>query len=218
MTKDYSLFFIRHGKLLLPYKNHSVMPLPVLADLASSKLNPPIDSEFIAEYIPKLANKIPLIGIEAIYTSPSHRCQDTARLIGQFILKNYGRNIQPVTLPELKEIHFDLLKLHPHSDASRLNIESVNNTVFRAMVGGSEHCESAESAYQRINNLLKSNITAKSSLLLTHDFFMRVIEIYIKHSGASRHAITYDELRNTQRNLYLHGLATNFTFKNLVSF
>ncbi len=218
MSKDYSLFFIRHGKLLLPYKDHNEMPLSVLADLASSKLNPPIDSKFATEYIPRLANKIPLASVKKIYASPSQRCQNTAQLIGQFILKSYNKNIHIVILPGLKEIHFDLLKLCAHSGASQLNIESVNNAVFKAMVNGSEYCESAGNAYQKINELLDSDIAAESSLFITHDFLMRVIEIYIGHGGASRHTITYDELQNTQRNLYLHGFATDFALEAFLSF
>ena len=44
--KEKHLFFIRHSKLLLPYKNHSEMPFKVLADLASEKLNPSVDEQF----------------------------------------------------------------------------------------------------------------------------------------------------------------------------
>ena len=41
-----NLIFIRHGKLDLPYASHDVMPIAVLNDLATKKLDPASDNDF----------------------------------------------------------------------------------------------------------------------------------------------------------------------------
>ncbi|MBI2642254.1 MAG: histidine phosphatase family protein [Candidatus Wildermuthbacteria bacterium] len=218
MKKDCSLFFIRHGRLLLPYKDHSEMPFKVLTDLASLKLNPPIDKKFAIEQISQLAENIPLQDVKNIYASPSKRCQDTAQFIGEFIFKSYRKNIDVVTSLELSEIKFDLAKIYPHKDNENFGIESINDAVFRAMVNPGENCESASSAYKRIAGFLGSIMMKESSLFVTHDFIMRIIEIYIRNRREMGNVIAYGELKNTQRNMYLHGFATNFTFDNFSSF
>lgn len=211
-----SLFFVRHGKLMLPYKDHSEMPLNVLADLASLKLNPPIDKDFASQQFPRLDAAIPFGNIEKIYNSPSLRCQETAKFLSQFISENHNRNIEPVTVEALKEIKFDLLKILPHGPDSTFDISLLNDIVFRSMAQGSEHCESAQSAYGRIGDFLKSSVGTETALFVTHDFIMRVIEVYIRNRGESNHEITYEELKNTKRNLYLQGFATDSSFGGFV--
>lgn len=218
MREDYSLFFIRHGKLLLPYKNHSEMPFEVLDDLASFRLDPSIDKEFATTQIPQLERGIPFEKIEKLYASSSKRCQDTAQFIEEFILKNYRKDIDIVASLGLNEIKFDLAKIYPHKDNKNFDIESINDAVFRAMLNSSENCESANSAYKRIDEFWRSIITKEPSLFVTHDFIMRIIEIYIRNRGEMRHVITYDELKNTQRNTYLRGFASDFALDKFSSF
>jgi broad specificity phosphatase PhoE len=218
MTKENSLFFIRHGKLLLPYKDHAEMPLEVLADLASSKLNPPIDANFIEVKIPELDSAISLEKISKIYASPSRRCQDTAQFIRKYIIKNYKNNIEVITAPELHEIEFELLKILPTSTSKEFNIRLVNDAVFKAMTEQGESCEYAGDAYKRINDFLRLHSVERMSLFITHDFIMRVIESYIRHKGDPSHKISYEELKNTQRNFYLSGFATDAFFENFISF
>ena len=217
MTQDYSLFFIRHGKLLLPYKDHSEIPIEVLADLATLRLNPPIAKEFTKEQILQLAENIPLQDVRKIYASPSKRCQDTADLIGKYIVENHGRRVEIVTSSELREVYFELTKIYPLRGKRDFSIDSINDAVLQAMVNSNENCESIHSAYKRIDDFFSSVIPKESSLFVTHDFLMRVIEIYIKHGRTPRHIITYNELKNTQRNTYLHGFATNLAFDNFLA-
>jgi len=42
MNNKIKIYFIRHSKLNLPYKNHLKMPYEILDDLATSRLNPSI--------------------------------------------------------------------------------------------------------------------------------------------------------------------------------
>ncbi len=48
---------------------------------------------------------------------------------------------------------------------------------------------------------------AGDTVFITHDFFMRVLELYIRRSGTLG-KVHSEDLQNTQRNLYLQGFAT----------
>lgn len=64
MTKEHSLFFVRHGKLSLPYQDHGEMPFEVLVDLASGRMNPSIDIAFMGKAILELTDNLPLRDIK----------------------------------------------------------------------------------------------------------------------------------------------------------
>jgi hypothetical protein len=76
------------------------------------------------------------------------------------------------------------------------------------MISG-ENCETIFNAYKRIETLFTKIDKREKSLFITHDFFMRVIEIYIKDKKRKCSSITFNDLKNTKRNLYLHGFATD---------
>lgn len=193
------------------------MPMGVLADLASLKLNPPIDMEFALQQIPRLDTAIHFQKIEKIYNSPSLRCQETAKFLSKLILESHGRKVEPATAEDLKEIKFDLLKLMPHDAGSTFDISSLNDIVLKAMSEGSEYCESAQDAYGRIGDFLRSHVGTGPILFVTHDFIMRVIEVYLRSRGDTGHKVTYEELKNTKRNLYLQGFATDFSFGDFIA-
>lgn len=206
-----SIFFARHGKLLLPYKNHGEMPYGVIADLASKKLNPPIDKKFSLGLIKIMSKIIPLEKIVKIYASPSKRCQETAALIENFIKKYFNNDVAIDTMFELKEIDFDLRKIYSLPDSDNFDIKKINNKVFEAMARG-KNCELASDVYKRVDKIfsvLKEKDDTKKSLLITHDFFMRIIEIYINNKGKKKVLITHNKLKNTKRNGYLSGFATD---------
>lgn len=209
--KNYSLFFIRHGKLGLPYKDHSEIPFDILADLASSKLNPPIDKKFTLSLMKQLSRKIPLEKIEQIYSSSSKRCLETAELLGDFINQKFSKTVRIVTMPELIEVHFDLDKIYPNSKYNQFDIATINDAVFKTMISG-KNCEQVLAISKRIEKIFSvvDEIQTNEGLLfVTHDFLMRVIEIFIKNHGKIESPITYFDLKNTKRNLYLDGFATN---------
>jgi broad specificity phosphatase PhoE len=110
MFRNFSLFFIRHGKLLLPYKDHSEMPFTALANLASGKIDPPIDKSFIKSLITQISSVIPFKNLKKIYTSPSRRCLETAMVVRDFINQKFHRKPKVIINQELKEIRFDLKK------------------------------------------------------------------------------------------------------------
>lgn len=217
MENEHSLFFLRHGKLTLPYKDHSEMPMNVLADLASSKLNPPIDAEFALQQIPRLSAAIPFKDIGKIYNSPALRCRETAGFLSKFIFESYGRSIEPVTTEALREIKFDLSKILSQGDENTFNINSLNDSVFKAMTTDSEYCESVNSAYRRVDGFLKVSGSSEPTLFITHDFIMRVIEIYIRGKRERQSEMTYEGLKKTKRNLYLQGFATDPSFESFLA-
>jgi len=218
--RNCSLFFIRHGKLNLPYKNHNEMPFEILVDLASGKLNPPIDINFNNCLINEMSLIIPFRKIKNIYLSPSERCETTASLIANFTYRHFRKRPRFIVTPELKEIEFDLRKIYSPSRRKHFKIETVNDKVFAAMAAGI-HCEHALDTYNRVKRIfqrLNKKQEAAESLLITHDFLMRVIEIYIKNHGAANPLITYKDLKNTKRNQYLHGFATDYLLSNFCPF
>ncbi len=208
------IIFVRHGKLALPFKDHSKMTFGVIADLSTEKLDPSVDTTFNSELIKELNLIITLEKIERIYTSPVKRCQEDATLIKAFMQKKVGKSINIEFLSELKEIAFDLRKICQMSEKSSFNIDEINDAVFKAMING-RNCELALSVCNRVDkifSMLREKNNPKA-LLITHDFFMRVIELYIK-----KREITYKGLRGTKRNLYLKGFATNKSLTKFIPF
>lgn len=213
MTQNKKLYFIRHGKLLLPYKNHEDMPMKILADLASTKINPPIDKMFLNANINKLEEVINLNELDVIYASPSKRCQQTAEFIQNFITKNSNRNIDIEVLSELKEVKFDLNKIYENE--KKFYFKNLNEDVFNAMISGvgSESIKVIQKRVDKIMEKINHDITGEV-LIITHDFVMRVIEIYIKNKGANKDIVCAD-LKNTHRNDYLRGFKTNSNYNEL---
>lgn len=219
-SENQSLFFIRHGKLSLPYKSHNEMPFGVIADLASRKSDPSIDRLYFFKLIKNVSEYLPLNKITKIYASPSRRCCETASLISDIAKKN-GINCAAVNvLPELKEVNFDLRKICSVSDEEHFDISKINDVVFEAMANG-RHCENAAETYKRIDKIfsqIKETGSEEKILFITHDFFMRVIEIYIGNKGIKKDRITFEELRRTHRNGYLSGFAADREFLELLFF
>lgn len=202
-----TIYFIRHGKLNLPYKDHSEMPIDVLADLASQKLNPPIDTEHTGPAIQELSQQIPFEKINVIYASPSSRCQSTAKIIAEQLTQ------QPhvVSLENLQEVHFDLVKLLEEAGITKDNFELslLNELVLKGIIN-SPNCEPIQSCQQRINTFFQQILSSEHEhiLCVAHDFVMRVIELYIKNQGATSE-YTEEAILNTHHNGYLKGFVTN---------
>ncbi len=224
MHESNSFFFLRHSKLLLPYKEHANMPFSVLSDLGLYKLNPPIDRVYTDECLAKLVTVIPFEKINTIYSSPSLRCQDSAKAINEYTEKVLGKIIECVTLPELEEVYFNLEKLDTVIDVQSAVKQkgvavAVNSGVFWGMMAGI-HGEPILKVQERVRELFKmiQSLPEGKYIFLTHDFLMRVIEIYIRSKGDINHVITYEELLTTRRNLYLQGFSTNSSLSTFSDF
>lgn len=220
MEQNLSLFFIRHSKLLLPYKNHSKMPMEILVDLALKRLDPPIDQEATKLSMKKVKMHIPFCKITQIYTSSLKRCQSTTFFIRDFIEMNCNYKTPIVIKKDLEEVYFELDKIIDRRKGT-INISMVNDMVFSAMDTG-KHCEPISNILKRVDKVFSSFIDNRSNsdrfLIITHDFLMRVIEIYIKNKGDIKEKIGYKDLKKTERNNYLSGFATNFHLSFFIKF
>lgn len=221
MKKNLSLYFIRHGRLLLPYKDHNEMPFETLADLAIEKLNPALNTRANKKLFSKIAKIIPFKDIARIYTSPSERCRDSAKLISKIILKQNKRILPITVIRNLREVEFDLRKIYSKKTYHPGKIQDLNKTVLRAMLNGN-HAESIAKTYQRADSIFKSvarfQKNDKKILFITHGFFMRVLELYIKKHGAKNIKITPQDLLKTKRNVYFRGFATNYKLSAFLRF
>lgn len=207
--------FLRHGKLVLPYRDHGDMPFQVLSDLGTFALNPPIDSDYAQKRIEQLRNDPRLKEISAIYTSPAVRCLDTA----QTLARQLGISAAPQLESNLMEVAFDLEKMdqdgHVQTGLQKHGIAAVNTAVFEGMLSGS--CEPISEVYKRVETMFAHLRPVSGTLVcITHDFIMRVIEIYIRRQGAPYIPVTLGELEATRRNAYLSGFSTDASLSNFL--
>jgi broad specificity phosphatase PhoE len=211
--------FLRHGKLTLPYKDHSEMPFSVFADLGTGILNPPIDtSPSTDDRIDAIQDAIDLTEVGMIASSPAERSQETAQLLASRAAASGNLQLIRETTDLLAEVRFDLRALNTSGNIEHAleqhDIQTVNDAIFQGMLSG-EHCESIERAYERVQKLFEYLKTSEMPCIsITHDFLMRVIEIYIKRGGAAYAPISLSDLQNTHRNVYLSGFATDESLSN----
>jgi len=59
MNNNIKIYFIRHGKLNLPYEDHLKMPYEILDDLATGRLDPSIAKDSKKLFL-EAAEKLPL--------------------------------------------------------------------------------------------------------------------------------------------------------------
>ncbi len=192
------------------------MPFDVFRDLGTGVMNPTVDKEFTLERILEIRKTIDLAGIEYIYTSPAQRCIDTSQLIAEQLgtIKKENLIIEPL----LSEIKFDLGAIDQQDDVrmalKRGDMRAVNLAVFQSMVSGN-HSETVESGYHRVVSLLEQmNSLGTSCLCISHDFFMRVIELRLRRGVLVSKNISTDDLEQTKRNNYLGGFLSDEQFSS----
>lgn len=212
MNGNATIYFLRHGRVLLPYADHSEMPFSVLAQLGLKQLDPALDLQDAKVRIERLRDAVPFSDVISVYTSPARRTHESGDLLAS--LAHGDKPHACITLPLLREVDFDLMKLDTlfniQDGIKSHGISAVNSAVFSGMVSD-RYCESAEAAYRRVETLFEFIRTLKAGcyVFVTHDFFMRVIEIYIRRQGTPYAAITVEDLEKTQRNLYFTGYVTD---------
>jgi broad specificity phosphatase PhoE len=211
MTANNKIFFVRHGKLSLPFKDHSVIPFSVLATLGRNELEPPIDMEVTKSFAESFLKLVPQDEITKIFSSPSKRCQETATMIKDLLCKTEQRNIEIITVPEIREVFFDLDGLAKSFNySSSQGIDGVNTLVFQGMLAGKQ-AETFSDSFKRVTkffDILKQEKVG-TYIVVTHDFIMRVIEIFIKNKGQVTISIGLETLEGTKRNTYVRGFETD---------
>ncbi len=196
-------FFKRHGKLDLPYQDHDHMPPEILQALGNKTLSPGIDRNFINNFFSD--EKIePLLECAKIFTSPIHRCQETAVFLSEKIFQKTGKKISIIIDENLREVDFNLEKIKQKNNSLVQSIFDVNALVLEAIFLG-EQAESLSVCHQRLQTFFTSSIFLQnqSSIIISHDFIMRIIELFFTKKSVSE--ITLSDLLTTQRNDYLCG-------------
>ncbi|MFH1189020.1 MAG: histidine phosphatase family protein [bacterium] len=192
-------YFLRHGKLQLPYSSHSEMPSSVLQALGVNTLNPSPDMEFLRSHLAVIQKAVPFEKISRIYTSPSKRTVETAF----FLACHMNKNPLPIeTLPYIREIPFDLDILFSHTEKKNNTIHTINERILSALVHNEKGCENINSVYQRIQKtyqLLQSR--RETVLLITHGFFLRAVEVYAQREHNNT-ALLYNNLINAVSDCY----------------
>ncbi len=210
--------FLRHSKLNFPYDGHGRIPSGIIRDLVTHSLDPTIDKWLTEDLIEKRDKTLPFDQVEVIFCGPSNRCQATAEAIQKFIMEKYKRKADVVTFPYLNEVQFNIQKVYPEflKEFEAINIDLLNQSVVKAMREGND-CESLRQCYWRIDYLfevLQKYKEKKQILVITHDYIMRAIELYIKHKHFT--AVTENDMLSTQRNSYLQGFGTDFNLSAFI--
>ncbi len=210
MTK---YFFIRHGQLVEPYINHLTMDYEILADLSTSTLNPSININAHELFI-KQTTGIDLSGVQTIYYNDSNfqskRSYESAILIKDILSKQSGRTILLKGLPELREARFDVRQLLSKDEFKRGGMPAIRTALYAGQIHGTEHTESIADISVRIKKIVDiiNNQPNSDMLFVTHDFFMRVIEVYITREERLNQ-VTVNDLEQTGLNYYFGGFYTD---------
>lgn len=214
-NNDIKYIFIRHGKLDLPYKNHSEMPISVLTEIASGKINPSVDFDFIKEKLPVL--KPVLKNIDSIVVSSLKRGVETGHIISDFVEKKIGNNVDFFIEDGLKEVSFDIEKVINGLEYIP-NLSQLNNLVFEAMSGLRNGAEASISAFDRIKKVIKKyNSTDKVILIITHSFLLETLEMYLNNKNVENFSGSYEELLKSPKINYLSGFTTDKDL-NIINF
>lgn len=199
--------FLRHGKLDLPYKNHSEMPISLLIEIASGKINPSVDIDFINEKLPKL--ELVFKNIDSIVVSPLKRGIETGHIIREFVEQKIGNSVDFFIESNLKEVSFDIEEVIKSLEYTP-NLSQLNNLVFEAMSGLRKGSETSASTFSRIEEVVKKyNSNDKVILIITHSFLLEVLEMYINNKNVENFSDSYEELLKSPKINYLSGFTTD---------
>ncbi|MFA6324901.1 MAG: hypothetical protein WCX46_01595 [Candidatus Paceibacterota bacterium] len=214
-NNDIKYIFLRHGKLDLPYKDHSEMPLSVLIEVAGGKISPSIDVLFLNEKLLKLEPF--LNNIDTVVTSSMKRGVETGKIIHKSIKEKRKKDIGFFIEDNLKEVSFNLEKIVDGLDYIP-NISQINDLVYGAICELGERAENFDSVFNRVKEVIKKyNIDDKVVLIITHSFLLEVMEMFIKNKNNKNFIGNYDELSKTKSVFYLSGFTTDKDL-NIINF
>lgn len=218
MNNKIKIYFIRHGKLNLPYKNHLKMPYKVLNDLAIGRLDPSIAKNSKKLFL-DATEKLPLTNIDIIYFNnssfQSKRSKESAFLIGEILKERYNKKVPILGSPNLKEIDFSLKDLLSKKKFLGHGMPAVRTALYGAIINRGP-VEQIDHIYQRAENLFKSlkkyQKKDQTVLLVSHDFYMRIVEVYLQKSKDGG-KVTVDDLEKTVLNIYFKGFGVSYDLR-----
>src|SRR3989344_2515195 len=207
MKTTATVYFIRHGQLIRPYNDHFTMTREILADLALSKLDPTIRDDSETTFRTQTRG-LDFSKIKYIYYNnsgfQSRRSLNSAKLIQSVLKKRYRLTVPIMGLPELKEIKFFVKKLVSSAVLKTKGMPILRTELFRSIRSGGHAAENKSSINIRTKKVLsiiaKHQEAGDSVLFVTHDFFMRFLQIALE-----RKATTEKNLQATHLNEYFGG-------------
>ncbi|PIY97039.1 MAG: hypothetical protein COY66_01740 [Candidatus Kerfeldbacteria bacterium CG_4_10_14_0_8_um_filter_42_10] len=214
MKNKIKIYFIRHSKLDLPYENHLQMPYGILNDLATGQLDPSIVQNSNKLFL-KAAAGLPLKNIDVIYFNNSNfqskRSRDSAFLIGKVLKEKYNRKVPIFGNPYLKEIDFCLKDILSKEKFLKEKMPAVRTALYNALINKGP-VEQIDHVFKRIEAVLKSlkkhQDKNQTVMLVSHDFYMRAVEVFFRKSKNFRN-ITVDDLEKTTLNTYFKGFSVS---------
>lgn len=218
MNNKIKIYFIRHSKLNLPYKDHIEMPYEILDDLATSRLDPSISKNSKKLFL-EAKESLPLKDMDVIYFNNSNfqseRSRESAFLIGKVLKEKYNKEVPILGNPNLKEIDFSLKNILPKEKFLKQGMSAIRTALYNAIINQGS-VEQMGHIYKRAENIFKSlkkhQEKDQTVLLVSHDFYMRAVEVYLQKSKDSR-KVAVDDLEKTTLNTYFKGFGTSYDLK-----
>ncbi|TRZ52266.1 hypothetical protein D4S03_03725 [bacterium] len=217
-TNSLKYYFIRHGQLVRPYDDHMTMDYETLADLSTSALDPGIRENALPLF-KKQTTGLDFSSVSRIYYNnsgnQSRRSLESANVIAQNLNDDFGKALIPEGLPDLHEIRFDVRKLLAKGDFEKDRMPAIRTALYKSIVGNGTSESAAElkkrieSIYQVVQNHKQHSETV---LFVTHDFFMRTLEVFIKKADRIDD-LTVPDLEQTFLNYYFGGFSTDSDFR-----
>lgn len=218
MNNKIKIYFIRHSKLDLPYENHLKMPYEILDDLATSRLDPSIAKKSEKLFL-EATEGLPLKDVDVIYFNNSNfqskRSKESAFLIGKILKEKCNKKVPILGNPNLKEIDFSLKDVLPKEKFLKQGMPAVRTALYNAIINQGP-VEQIDYIYKRTESVFKSlkkhQEKNQTVMLVSHDFYMRAVEVYLQKSKDYREA-TLDDLEKTTLNTYFKGFGTSYDLK-----
>jgi len=218
MNNKIKIYFIRHSKLDLPYKDHLKMPYEILDDLATSRLDPSIAKNSKKLFL-EATEGLPLKDVDIIYFNNSNfqskRSKESAFLIDKILKERYNKKVPILGSPNLKEIDFSLKDILPKAKFLKQGMPAVRTALYNAIINQGP-VEQIDHIYKRTKSvfkiLKKHQAKNQTIMLVSHDFYMRAVEVYLQKSKNYR-AVTVNDLEKTVLNTYFKGFGTSYNLK-----
>lgn len=193
------VIFIRHAGLKYPYNNYDRLSLEQLDTLATEKVHPSINTRVARATIKKHIEDGFLVKnkVDVIYYSPALRAQQTAQLLADTLTIQSSEERS-----YLQEIAFSPKKLASKDTFKKQGMHAVREALYEAI----EHdrIDESHTALQKRVNQVKELITSddeRTAIIVTHGFFMRLLQIALLHNKSTysaknqRLAVNYGNLQ-----------------------
>ena len=221
--RQQKIFFIRHGKVDLPYRDHSEMPYEVLDDLATSTIDPGLDST-CEHLFSQVAEQLPVAEISTIYFNDSgyqsNRSEKSAQLIRGYIQRHFDRAVPLVGNSDLREVRFSVKALVTKERFQKEGMPAIRTALYQDQIDGRQS-ESIRELYTRINSIFtlleKHRRLDETVLLVSHDFFMRVIDVYLNKTKKAAE-VQLADLEKTALNSYFQGFGISYQLTHFKRF